>query len=330
MSDWTTDLLGKRYEQRRIELGEDPDGEPTISATLVRRKKKKKKLPRAAILYVHGFTDYFFQTEMAEFYIKRGIAFYALDLRKCGRSLGESHTPHYVSDLALYDTELDEALSIVQAETRGEHGPVPVLLSGHSTGGLVVPLWLHRRNSVAGGTRGDGIAGVILNSPWFDLQGPPLGRSVGTWAIAGLAKLKPLAALPLPEGNAYPHSLHVSLAGEWDFNTAWKPLDGFDVTLGWMAAIRAGHAVLHRGLDIGVPSLVLRSAESHITVKYSDKVERADCVLDVRQIARWSGCLGDAVTSVPIQGAKHDVFLSRPDAREAAYAVTDRWLKSVL
>ena len=61
------------------------------------------------MLYVHGFADYFFQTELADFFAERGLAFYALDLRKSGRARGDGHTAHYVTDLELYDAELDAA-----------------------------------------------------------------------------------------------------------------------------------------------------------------------------------------------------------------------------
>ena len=155
MSAWTTDILGDPYERRILELGADPDGEGTVSATLVRRRGVHD--PRAAVIYVHGFTDYFFQKEFAEFFTDRHIAFYSLDLRKCGRSLRDGHTAHYVSDLAYYDAELDESLRIVQEETGA-----PVYLAAHSTGGLILPLWLDRMNR-AGGTKARGIAGLILN-----------------------------------------------------------------------------------------------------------------------------------------------------------------------
>ena len=40
-----------------------------------------------AVLHVHGFADYFFQTVAADCWVERGYDFYALDLRKYGRSL---------------------------------------------------------------------------------------------------------------------------------------------------------------------------------------------------------------------------------------------------
>ena len=322
MTDWIADDLGDGYEQLTIPLGDDPDGEGTIEATLVRRTPPAAV--EGAVIYVHGFSDYFFQTELADFFTDRGFAFYALDLRKCGRSRRDGHTGHYVSDLAMYDAELDQALAIVKNETGGR----PVVLASHSTGGLILPLWLDRLNRTTGGTAGAGIVGLILNSPWFDLQGKGWMRTIGTKAIAVVAKLKPTAPINLPPTDAYGTSLHVSAHGEWEFNTTFKPLNGFPVTFGWLTAIRRGHAQLHKGLDIGVPSLVLRSDKTVFARTWSAEVDEADAVLDVKQIARWAGCLGDAVTSLPIENARHDVFISKEVPRRAAYAAVDAWLRS--
>lgn len=321
MADWIPDELGEGYEQLTIPLGDDPDGEGTIDATLVRRRPQGTY--DAAVLYVHGFTDYFFQTELADFFAERGFAFHALDLRKCGRSRRDGQIAHYVSDLAMYDQELERAMAIVREETGGK----PVVLAAHSTGGLILPLWLDRLNRRPGGAAGAGITGLILNSPWFDLQGPSWMRSIGTWAFALVAKIRPKAVVKLPHTGAYGSSLHISAHGEWEYNLAYKPIAGCPVTFGWFTAIRRGHAVLHEGLDVGVPSLVLRSTRSKVAAKYSAAVDDADAVLDVRQIARWSGCLGDALTVVPIEGARHDTFLSKDRPRKAAYDAVDTWLR---
>lgn len=322
MSEWQPDELGEGYERRTIPLGIDPDGEGTVEATLVRTTPPTTCA--ASVLYVHGFSDYFFQQELADFFTERGFAFYALDLRKCGRSRREGQTAHYVSDLALYDQELDASLAIIREET----GNRSVVLAGHSTGGLVLPLWLNRLNRRPGGSAGAGIAGLLLNSPWFDLQGAAWMRTVGTAVVGAVAKIRPTTPLKLAPADAYGTSLHVSAHGEWDFNTLYKPLNGFPVTYGWLTAIRRGQAALHKGLDIGVPSLVLRSRRSIVARTYSAAVDDADAVLDVKQIARWAGCLGDAVSVVPIEGARHDVFISADGPRKAAYAAVDAWLRS--
>ena len=193
----------------------------------------------------------------------------------------------------------------------------------HSTGGLITPLWLDRRRRAG---KVAPVAGLVLNSPWFDLQGKPVMRGPVTWLLRGLSKVQPFRPLEAGEITVYGDSLHTSVNGEWDFDLDLKPLAGFPVTVGWLNAVRRGHARLHRGLDVGVPSLVLRSDKTHYSKTYSDATDRADTVLDVRQIARWAGCLGDEVTSVPIKDARHDVFLSLEQPRREAYERLDGWL----
>jgi alpha-beta hydrolase superfamily lysophospholipase len=318
-ASWQEDLLGEGYRSRVFDLGDDPDGEGRVEAVLVRREVRTGEQVNGVALYVHGFSDYFFQTALADFCAERGLAFYALDLRKSGRARRPGQTAHYVSDLKLYDAELEASLEVMGQEWPG----LPVTILAHSTGGLIVPLWLNRRRREK---RVAPVAGVVLNSPWFDLQGTPTQRGPATWAIRGLSKVQPLRAIPLPTSTVYGGSLHTSMTGEWDFELELKPLAGFPITVGWLNAVRRGHAELHRGLDIGVPSLLLRSDRSYFELTYSPAADSADSVLDVRQIARWAGCLGNETTIVPIPGARHDVLLSRPEPREHAYQVLHGWL----
>jgi len=335
-SDWKPDILGDGYGQRVLQLGNDPDGEGTVEAVLVRREPRPGEEARGVVLYVHGFTDYFFQADLADFLAARGLPFYALDLRKCGRARRPGQTAHYVSDLALYDAELDRALEIITEA----HPGLPVTVVAHSTGGLIVPLWLARRLAgrrvagVVGGADGRAaakatpVAGLALNSPWLDLQGSPVLRGPMTQAMRLLAKVAPFRVIPLKTG-VYGQTLHVSGTGEWDFDVRLKPLAGFPVTFGWINAIRRGHAQVHRGLDIDVPVLVLRSARSLPSATYTAMSDRADLVIDAAQIGRWAGSLGTRVTDVPIEGARHDVFLSLAEPRTHAYEALDAWLAGI-
>jgi alpha-beta hydrolase superfamily lysophospholipase len=311
------------YWQQTFGVGPDPDGEGDLVATLVRRGEPDPSATRAVLL-VHGFTDYFFNTEQADHFAARGFAVYALDQHKCGRSWREGQTPHFTTDLARYDTELDRALDLI-AET----SPADVLIYGHSTGGLIVALWLDRMRR-----RGDiarrRIKGLVLNSPWLDLQGPAILRSAPTGAaIRALSRINKKRVLRAPAEGGYGATLHKEYGGEFDYNLAWKPIGGFPVTFGWLHAIRRAQTTLHRGLDVGVPNLILRSDRSVREVTDPakvDEIQRGDAVLDVKQIARWAGCIGNRSTIVPIVDAKHDVFLSVPESRQAAYAELDRWM----
>ncbi|MBJ8344933.1 alpha/beta hydrolase [Antrihabitans sp. YC2-6] len=313
-------MLGPAYERLTIPLGTDPDGEGAIEATLIRHRGERTTPATASVLYVHGRSDYFFQKHVAEHFDARGHAFYALDLRKCGRSTLPGQSPHYVSNLAYYDAELNEALRIIRNETPG----VPTLVVAHSTGGLTTALWLDRRRRLG---LDDGVAGLILNSPFFDLQGPAYMRSVivntlinvAGWVRAGLV-------VPSKIDDRYGASIHVSGRGAWDYDLDWKPLGGFPVQFGWLRAIRRGQYTLQRGLDVGVPTLILRSKLSHFARTTGPEIDIADAVLDVKQIQRWAGCLGDRTTVVPIENARHDVFLSAPTPLAKAFAEVDMWL----
>ena len=311
------------YWQCTFALGPDPDGEGELEATLVRRGEPDPSAGRA-VLMVHGFTDYFFNTEVADYFAARGFAFYALDLHKCGRSHRDGQTPHFTTNLARYDVELERALDSIAAVS-----PARVLVCGHSAGGLVVSLWLDRLRR-RGETARKGVTGLILNSPWLDLQGHPILRTPPTSAaLLALGRLRKRAVLRRPTEGGYGATLHRDYHGDFDYDLTWKPIGGFPVTFGWIHAIRRGQARLHRGLDVGVPNLILRSDRSVREVNDPSEIERiqrGDAVLDVAQIARWAGCIGNRTTIVPLADAKHDVFLSVREPRQQAYAELDRWL----
>lgn len=307
------------YHQHTMALGRDPDGEGDVVATVVRRGEPDPSAADAVLL-VHGYTDYFFNTEVADHFAGRGFAFYAVDLNKCGRSWREGQTPHFTTDLARYDAELNRAVAII-----GDEKPrAKILVCGHSAGGLIVSLWLDRlRRSEATGE----ISGLVLNSPFLDLHGPAILRSVGTSAAIGaVSRFRKRRVVRAPTEGGYGATLHRDYRGDFDYDLKWKPIGGFPITFGWLHAVRRGHAQLHRGLDVGVPNLILRSDHSVHEVSDPDLIQRGDAVLDVRQIARWAGCIGNRTTVVPITDAKHDVFLSLAEPRQAAYRELDSWL----
>jgi len=312
------------YWQHTIPLGPDPDGEGEIAATLIRRGDTAGA--DHAVLAVHGYTDYFFHTEVADHFAGRGFSFYALDLRKCGRSRHPSHSPHFTTDLAYYDAELERALSVIAEQNPSAR----VLVYGHSAGGLIVSLWLDRLRQ-RGATATAGVTGLVLNSPFLDLQGPAIVRMGLTSAtIAALSRLRSKGVLRAPAEGGYGTSLHRDYGGEFDYDLQWKPVGGFPITFGWLHAVRRGQARLHRGLDVGVPSLILRSDHTVRDSAGRAALQRGDAVLDVSQIARWAGCIGNRSTIVPVADAKHDVFLSLPQPRQIAFRHLDQWLDNYL
>jgi alpha-beta hydrolase superfamily lysophospholipase len=310
------DILGEGYQRRTLDMGSDDEG--SVVATLVSRPATRPT--GRAVLYLHGWADYFFQSHLADFYVERGFDFYAIDLRKYGRSLLPHQTPAFVRDISEYFPELDEAVRII----RSEDGHDRLLVNGHSTGGLIAALWAHR-------VRSEGrVDAVFLNSPFFEFNVPPLTRRTIGSAAAVITKFRPYAVLPRNLSEAYGHSIHADHYGEWRFERAWKPLKGFPVQVSWLAAIRRGHAQLRAGLDIRVPVLVACSARSYHKAKWSEAAMSADAVLDVEHIAAYSSRLGRHVTIVRIEGGMHDLMLSAPPVRETVLDELDHWLKAYL
>ena len=304
------DVLGKPFYAETLEL--PPDDEGPVVATLVSRRAGKGS--RKAVLHVHGFCDYFFQTTAADFWVSRGYDFYALDLRKYGRSLLPHQTPNFALDLAEYQPELDLAYQLITERDRHDH----VVFSGHSTGGLIGALWLDATPHP--------VDGVFLNAPWLDLNGSFLIRTAGTAAMLQLGARRPYQSIPRSVSGLYGRSLHKDHSGEWDFDLAWKPLESWPVFAGWLRAIRRGHATMHRGLDVGAPTLVLTSGSSVHPRAWEPAVDTSDIVLDVDLIAKWAHKLGRHVTLVRVPGALHDVTLSREPARSRAFEELARWL----
>lgn len=313
MTDWRPDILGDGFTQLTLPLADDDEGE--VVATLVRyRPDQVDTRPARAVLYLHGWNDYFFQTELAQFWHGLGAAFYALDLRKYGRSLREHQTPNYVDDLAVYDEDLTAALEQIHAEL-GEHTRLMVM--GHSTGGLVAALWADRN---PGRT-----AGLVLNTPWLELTGSTIMRALSMPVVTGLARTQPKAPLITTDLGFYARTLLTEHGGEWDYDQELRPTPFFPIRPGWIEAVLTGHAAVARGLDIDVPVLVATSTRTVIAPRWREDMRMADTVLDVDLLARRAVLLGPVVTVVRIADGLHDLTLSRRPARARFYAEVTRW-----
>jgi alpha-beta hydrolase superfamily lysophospholipase len=292
VSGWAADRLLPGFESLELALAGDYDGR--VRATLVRLPAGDA--PRGAVLYVHGFVDYFFQRHMAERFAAEGYAFYALDLRKHGRSLLPHQHPNFCKDLAEYDADIDAAIDAIGG---------PVLLAGHSTGGLICALYAAR------GARRSEVRALWLNSPFFDWKVTPLQRAqLGMAALAGHAF--PFLSDPRGLQPAYGRSLHREFGGEWDYDLELKPLRGFPMYCGWVGAILAAQARVHAGLEIACPVLTMHSDE-------------ADIVLDWRHMAKWGRTLGPRASVQAFPGALHDLVLSRREVREAVFHAVFSW-----
>lgn len=319
MGEWHPDILGEGFEQSSLPLGEDAEGE--VAATLVRSRPHPGarlfgELRDTDVLYVHGWSDYFFQTDLARFFTDRGARFFALDLRKYGRSLRPGQSPGYVAALDVYDADIAAALDAMGTARAGHR----LLLLGHSTGGLTLTLWASRHPGVA--------HALVLNSPWLELQLGPLGRQALTPLVNARARLEPLGRHPAVDLGFYTRAQR-EVGTLPDSPEGWRPAQGFPTHPGWLAAVIAGHARVASGVDVGCPALVLLSARSTVALTWNDAMRASDSVLVVDDIARAATRIARTVTISRIEGALHDVFLSAEAARDAAYSALEEGMRAL-
>lgn len=284
-------------------------------ATIIRRTPDRPT--RRALLYVHGWNDYFFQTHLADFWAEQGYDFFAVDLRRYGRSRRKGQLVGFITDLSHYAEELDGALAIITAD----HDEV--LLMGHSTGGLITALWAADRP--ADDTT---VVGLILNAPWLDLQGSAMVKTLGGPVIDAVGSSRPTSILKLPDPGFYKRALHVSEEGEWDYDLDLKTSPSPPVRAGWLRAVLRGHQRVAAGLDLRIPALVMASTRTDFRRRWHDEFRSADTVLDVEQIAALAGRLGRHVTVARFEGAVHDVLLSSASVRAEVFAEMRRWVAS--
>lgn len=326
MTKWQQDVLGEGFESATLPLIEDSEGD--VAATLVRLLPETRgvfqhlfsssqPLSDVDVLYVHGWSDYFFQRDLARYWTNQGARFFALDLRKYGRSMREGQTPGYIEHLSDYDEEIDAALAIMGESEPGRR----LVLFGHSTGGLVLSLWAHRHPGRA--------AAVILNSPWLELQLSGTLRRALAPVVSLRALLNPheIALPQLDLGFYHRAQLEVAEPGEVeDINPAWRPQRSDPVLSGWLRAVIEGHQRVSDGLGITAPVCVLLSQRSLFGLTWKDEMMGSDTVLEVEGIAKAALRLGSSVTVERIDGALHDVFISRLPARREAYRRLDNWV----
>ncbi len=288
--------------------GEPDDVE--MVATLVR--KSPANASRTAVLYLHGWNDYFFQTHVADAFTDAGIDFFALDLRRYGRSLRRGHYPTFITDLDDYGDEIGQAADLIAAD----HDRLMII--GHSTGGLIAALWAAENP--------DRVSGLVLNAPWLDLQGSAMVRALGLPVIDAIGHSRPTSVLKLPDAGFYSRAIHSSHGGEWDYDLTMKASPSPPIRVGWLRAILIGHQRVAAGLDLACPVLVMCSTTTDFSRRWHEGLRIADTVLDVEQIVQRATRLGRLVTILRVDQGLHDVLLSAPAVRKLATEDMMRWV----
>lgn len=312
LAQWREDILGDGYQMRYFDQGQDYSGD--VRSTVVR--KKSPCGGDRAILYIHGYNDYFFQKEMGNRFVDSCYNFYAVDLRKYGRSILPGQKKFEARNLNEYYADIDSALAVMRAD-----GIKDVKLMGHSTGGLITSCYMAEKPDSI-------ISALILNSPFLDWNKSDLMRKVLIPAVSGIGKIIPKLSISNGKSTVYGESLLADHHGEWNYNTDWKTFYPQKVNAGWIRAIDRAQSKLQKGNVINIPVLLMHSDKSVHTDEWTEAAQHGDAVLNVDHISKYGKKLGNNVEEAVISDGLHDLILSSPEPREKAYDAIFNFLHS--
>jgi alpha-beta hydrolase superfamily lysophospholipase len=261
---------------------------------LTRQAWRPEGEPAAVLAVVHGYGEHGGRYRgLAEDMAARGYAVHVYDLRGHGRSAGRrghlGRFSDYLDDTAVY-------LEAVREEQPGR----PLLLLGHSLGGLIAAAYAEDRPT-------EGLAGLILSSPFLRLGIPVPPLKIGT------VRLLSLAAPFMKIGNTLDSA---ALSHDRDVVRAYgvDPLNHHVATARWAAEVLAAQgAVLSAAGGIRLPFLLL----------YGD----ADAVADPQAARELFAAAGAAdKTSRCYEGYYHEIFNETGCA--AVFADLVAWLEA--
>lgn len=307
---WHADIL-PGYEARYVNQGMAFDG--PCRSTIVR--KLSPTPTKKAYLYIHGFNDYFFQSDMGERVVDSGYNFYAVDLRRYGRSREPWQFPYNIRDQKEYFADIDSALSQIRRD-----GNTDITLTGHSTGGLTVILYGAERGAECGVNR------IVTDSPFLEWNYNAFYRNFLVPVVGGLGKMFPNGKIKQGHCDGYGYSLLRQYHGEWEYNTDWKMVYSPPVTMSWVRAIdKAQGAVRKKAKNLTVPVLVMHSSRKIDGCNWDPDFQTGDCVLDPFMIEKRGREIG--AQTCEIDSGLHDLILSRKPVRDAAYDSIFRFIR---
>ena len=301
---WHPDIL-EGYEARYVNQGEAFDG--PCRSTIVRKFSKKPS--KKAYLYIHGFNDYFFQSEMGERFVDSGYNFYAVDLRRYGRSREPWQYPFNIRNQEEYFNDIDSALAQIVRD-----GNTDITLSGHSTGGLTVALYGAVKGNDAQVNR------IVTDSPFLAWNFSPFMRKVAIPVVGFFGKIFKNMKIKQSKCDGYAYSLLKEYYGEWTYNTDWKMIYSPPVTGSWINAISTAQSkVMKNRENIKVPILVMHSSRKIDGCNYTPAFQTGDAVLDPFMLQERGEKLGSVRVVCAIDSGLHDLILSREYVRDQAY-----------
>ena len=200
---------------------------------------------RLVVALVHGVHEHSGRyAGLASDLMARGFAVWAVDLRGHGRSPGDRGQV-----AASFDEFVRDAEALLGAASEAADG-LPVVLLGHSMGGLVAARTVQERGA-------DGLAGLVLSSPALAVDAPPLLSALAPH----VARWLPNAPVTRVDLSKLSHDPTVERTYREDPLTT---VQGVRARLGW-EIVRATERVRERPEAFALPLYLLHGTADVVT-----------------------------------------------------------------
>lgn len=250
---------------------------------------------------------------MGERFVDSGFHFYAVDLRRYGRSKQPWQYPYNIRDARKYYDDIDSAVMQMKRD-----GITDITLGGHSTGGLIVTSYgIDKSDKIP-------VDRIVTDSPFYAWNFNSAYRHLLIPAVRNLSVVIKNAKIPQGHCDGYAYSLLKEFDGEWTYDTDWKMIYSPPVTFSWVGQIQSTqNRVRKHGDRLRVPLLVMHSSRKVEGCNYTPDFQYGDAVLDPAMIGEVARKLKEK-SACPVQicvvdSGLHDLILSKKPHRDAAY-----------
>lgn len=318
-----TDILGADFSTRTIQLAD------SRVCTLVHydpasKAKKSSEKRKTAILYIHGYTDYFFQADLAKSLYTLGYEFYAVDLHGYGRSLRSNQSPNYCKNFEDYHPDIQATLDVM-----AQDGITKCIPLAHSTGGLTITSYLRlhaeQHSKEAEHKHPIEIIGLMFNSPFLAMILKPERERFILPIYRFLVKCFPFISIHTQTITPYTQSLHETMLGEWDYRLDWKPAAGFPLSFYWLKQVMDEQERCSK-ITLNIPTLLCRSNRSTYMAKKHEDCILGDAVLNVDNMELKVKQIYPNLSISLFDKGFHDLYLSPQPIRDQYVETLKTWL----
>ena len=252
---------------------------------------------QAVLLFVHGLAEhsgrYF---HVLDHFAARGFDCWALDYRGHGQSPGQRvHVDRF--------GEFDEDVAAVRHLAATACPGLPLVLVGHSQGGLLV-----LRQALA---EPQGLAGIIVSSPFLGIHPdskPPAALQVVANIVSTFAKKLMFSKVADPALLSRQPGIAEAYVAD--------PLVSSTVSARWFTEVVRAQAEARAGAaGLAVPALIMQSGDDRLADPAATRAWAANAPAQLVEYVEWDGFY-------------HEMF-NEPE-REQVFARMERWLDALL